>query len=140
MEIIRYYLTGSFNMHKHSHLPQSKSFQSLTKQKNPLKSIRALSQNEMRAFFFFFLNMKWILFLIHSRTLIIIQALTWSHAWREKVVNNRGMQPYIPFPSLSILLFPLIPHVNASILELPKAVSKNISSYLYQSQILVKTL
>lgn len=53
MEIIRYYLTGSFNMHKHSHLPQSKSFQSLTKQKNPLKSIRALSQNEMRAFFFF---------------------------------------------------------------------------------------
>lgn len=84
--------------------------------------------------------MKWILFLIHSRTFIIIQALTWSHAWREKVVNNRGMQPYIPFPSLSILLFPLIPHVNASILELPKAVSKNISSYLYQSQILVKTL
>lgn len=134
MKIIRHYLSGSFSMHKHSHLSQSKSFQFSTKQKTFWNQQEHWAKMQQEVF-----DEKWIVFHIYNKILITIQALTWS-ARREKVVNNHGTQPYIPFPHLYIWQGFLKYPENASILEPPKAVTKRIPSSLYQSQILVQTL
>lgn len=134
MKIIRHYLSGSFSMHKHSHLSQSKSFQFSTKQKTFWNQQEHWAKMQQEVF-----DEKWIVFHIYNKILITIQALTWS-ARREKVVNNHGTQPYIPFPHLYIWQSFLKYPENASILEPPKAVTKRIPSSLYQSQILVQTL